>query len=236
MHRQPMPLAVVLAGLLPWLTVQAAEVELETKEDRIIYSLGLGLGQMAEAYRLDPREMEILIAGLRDHLQGKEPRVADPAKYRAEFGYFRFERQGQAREAERAREAAREQEFLAEAARRPGAQVTVSGLIYLEETPGTGPSPAKDDIVKVHYHGTLSDGSVFDSTRERGEPATFKLSRVIQCWQDGLQRMKVGGRSTLVCPARLAYGEQGAPPRIKPGASLAFEVELLEVVGTRDPG
>jgi FKBP-type peptidyl-prolyl cis-trans isomerase len=84
--------------------------------------------------------------------------------------------------------------------------------------------------VKVHYQGTLTDGSVFDSSVQRGEPVTFPLNGVIRCWTEGVQMMKVGGKSRLVCPPDLAYGDRGAPPRIKPGATLVFEVELLEVV------
>jgi FKBP-type peptidyl-prolyl cis-trans isomerase FkpA/FKBP-type peptidyl-prolyl cis-trans isomerase FklB len=84
--------------------------------------------------------------------------------------------------------------------------------------------------VKVHYHGTLIDGSVFDSSRERGQPATFPLGNVIRCWTEGVQLMKAGGKSRLVCPPDLAYGDRGAPPKIKPGATLVFEVELLEIV------
>jgi FKBP-type peptidyl-prolyl cis-trans isomerase len=121
--------------------------------------------------------------------------------------------------------------FLAAAAAEPGARTLASGLVYRELQPGTGPSPTADDTVKVHYHGTLHDGSVFDSSRERGVPAQFPLRRVIPCWTEGVQLMKVGGRSRLVCPASIAYGERGAPPRIAPGAALAFEVELIEIVG-----
>jgi len=94
---------------------------------------------------------------------------------------------------------------------------------------GTGPTPKPSDTVKVHYHGTLTDGTVFDSSVQRGQPATFQLSGIIPCWKEGLQLMKVGGKSRLVCPPELAYGDRGAPPRIKPGATLVFEVELLEI-------
>ena len=95
---------------------------------------------------------------------------------------------------------------------------------------GTGESPSKESKVKVHYHGTLRDGSVFDSSVERKEPATFALNQVVPCWTEGVQMMKVGGKSKLVCPADLAYKDRGAPPKIKPGAALVFEVELLEIV------
>jgi FKBP-type peptidyl-prolyl cis-trans isomerase len=84
--------------------------------------------------------------------------------------------------------------------------------------------------VKVHYVGTLRDGTVFDSSRERGTPAQFPLNRVIPCWTEGVQKMKVGGKGRLTCPASIAYGDRGAPPKIKPGAALAFEVELLEIL------
>jgi FKBP-type peptidyl-prolyl cis-trans isomerase FkpA/FKBP-type peptidyl-prolyl cis-trans isomerase FklB len=84
--------------------------------------------------------------------------------------------------------------------------------------------------VKVHYHGTLIDGTVFDSSVQRGQPATFPLNGVIPCWTEGVQRMKVGEKSRLVCPSQIAYGDRGAPPKIKPGATLVFEVELLEIV------
>ena len=107
---------------------------------------------------------------------------------------------------------------------------TQSGLIIREIVAGTGASPQPTSVVRVHYHGTLRDGMVFDSTIARGAPATFRLDRVITCWQEGLQRMKVGGRSRLVCPASIAYGEGGSPPAIPPAAALAFEVELVEIV------
>ena len=102
--------------------------------------------------------------------------------------------------------------------------------------PGTGPSPKATDKVKVHYHGTLTDGTVFDSSVQRKEPATFPLNGVIPCWTEGVQLMKVGGKSRLVCPADLAYGDRGAPPKIKPGATLVFEVELLEIVPSSHAG
>ena len=103
------------------------------------------------------------------------------------------------------------------------------GLQYKVLVSGKGPQPKASDTVSAHYKGTLTDGSVFDSSIERGQPAVFPLSQVIPCWTQALQLMKVGGKSRLVCPPDLAYGDRGQPPRIKPGATLVFEVELLDI-------
>ena len=119
--------------------------------------------------------------------------------------------------------------FLDKAAKEPGATRTATGLVYRELTPGTGASPTADDVVKVHYRGTLTDGAEFDSSYKRNEPATFPLRRVIPCWTEGVQRMKVGGKSRLTCPSVIAYGEQGSPPVIPGGATLVFEIELLDI-------
>jgi FKBP-type peptidyl-prolyl cis-trans isomerase FkpA len=100
-------------------------------------------------------------------------------------------------------------------------------ITHLEE--GTGASPSATDTVQVHYHGTFPDGRVFDSSVDRGQPASFPLNRVIACWTEGVQKMKVGGKAKLVCPPALAYGERGAPPTIPPNATLVFEVELLAI-------
>ena len=123
-------------------------------------------------------------------------------------------------------------DYLAMAARAEGAIRTETGLVYTTLTPGTGPSPAATDTVTVHYHGTLPDGRVFDSSVDRGQPASFALDKVIPCWTEGVQRMRVGEKARLVCPAGLAYGDRGAGGVIPPGSPLAFEVELL---GTGTP-
>ena len=114
-------------------------------------------------------------------------------------------------------------------AKEKGAVTTASGLVFIEVTAGTGVTPKPTDRVKVHYKGTLRDGSVFDSSIERGQPASFPLNGVIACWTEGLQKMKVGGKAKLACPAAIAYGDRGAPPKIKPGSALLFEVELLSI-------
>lgn len=122
------------------------------------------------------------------------------------------------------------QAYLDKAATQPGAIKTSSGLIYTELRPGAGASPKASDTVKVNYRGTLTDGTEFDSSYKRNEPTEFPLDHVIPCWTEGVQRMKVGGKSRLVCPSSIAYGDQGAGP-IPGGATLIFEIELLSVNG-----
>jgi FKBP-type peptidyl-prolyl cis-trans isomerase FkpA len=118
----------------------------------------------------------------------------------------------------------------AAAAKEPGAVVTPSGLVYRSLQEGQGASPAATDVVKVHYRGTLTDGREFDSSYKRGQPASFPLDRVIKCWTEGVQRMKVGGKAKLTCPGAIAYGERGAGNGlIPPNATLFFEVELLDI-------
>ena len=120
----------------------------------------------------------------------------------------------------------------AKAAAEKGAEVSASGLVYRSLKDGTGASPAATDVVKVHYRGTFPDGKEFDSSISRGQPATFPLNRVIKCWTEGVQKMKVGGKAKLACPAAIAYGERGTPGGpIPPGATLLFEVELLGIEG-----
>jgi len=119
--------------------------------------------------------------------------------------------------------------FLEKAASEPGAVKTPSGLVYRELKPGTGASPSATDTVTMQYRGTLTDGTEFDSSFKRNEPLKAPLNRLIPCWVGGVQKMKVGGKSKLVCPSDIAYGPQGSPPVIPGGATLVFEVELLGV-------
>lgn len=120
---------------------------------------------------------------------------------------------------------------LAAAAKEPGATQTTSGLVYRALKDGTGASPKATDLVKVHYKGTFPDGREFDSSYKRNEPTEFPLNQVIPCWTEGVQRMKVGGKAKLTCPAAIAYGARGAGNVIPPNATLLFEVELLGING-----
>jgi FKBP-type peptidyl-prolyl cis-trans isomerase FkpA len=119
---------------------------------------------------------------------------------------------------------------LTAAAAEPGAVRSESGLVYRSLRDGSGASPVAMDVVRVHYRGTLLDGTEFDSSYKRGTPASFPLTRVIKCWTEGVQKMKVGGKAQLTCPAAIAYGDKGAGNLIPPGATLRFEVELLAIV------
>jgi FKBP-type peptidyl-prolyl cis-trans isomerase len=198
---------------------------LANDDEKTIYALGLALARNIEPFHLSETEVKLLEDGLRDGALGRPPKV--PLEQWAP----NLQKLAQSRAAVAASDELKATEpFLAEAAAAPGAQKRESGVIYREETAGTGAAPKPTDVVKVHYHGTLRDGSVFDSSRERGEPAQFPLNRVIPCWTEAIQKMKVGGKAVLICPAASAYGDRGAPPKIKPGAALKFEVELIEVV------
>jgi len=122
-------------------------------------------------------------------------------------------------------------DVAAKSAKEPGAVTTESGLVYRALTEGKGASPSATDTVRVHYRGTLPDGKEFDSSYSRGQPAEFPLNRVIKCWTEGVQKLKVGGKAKLTCPPGIAYGERGAGSVIPPNATLLFEVELLGIVG-----
>lgn len=119
--------------------------------------------------------------------------------------------------------------YLEKAAAEPGAVKTSTGLIFKELRPGTGAGPRATSKVKVHYRGTLVDGTEFDSSYKRGQPAEFGLDQVVPCWTEGVQRIRPGGKAQLVCPSKIAYGDAGSPPTIPPGATLVFEIELLEI-------
>jgi FKBP-type peptidyl-prolyl cis-trans isomerase FkpA len=120
-------------------------------------------------------------------------------------------------------------DLAATASKEKGAVVTPSGLVYRSLIDGKGTSPAATDVVKVHYRGTLANGTEFDSSYKRNQPAEFPLNGVIPCWTEGVQKMKVGGKAKLTCPPAIAYGDRGAGGVIPPGATLTFEVELLDI-------
>jgi len=198
---------------------------LVSEDDKTLYALGQIISKNLEAFQLTPQELEIVKSGITDGVNGKAGSV-DPAQYGEKLQAMHSARS--AKLAEKAKAAG--QEYLAKAATEKGANKTASGLVITEITPGTGASPKATDQVKVHYEGKLTNGTVFDSSIQRGEPTTFPLNGVIPCWTEAVQLMKVGGKSKVVCPPDLAYGERGAPPQIPPGSTLVFEVQLLDIV------
>lgn len=198
--------------------------ELKTDEQRMLYALGVLLSREAVGFYLTPEELAFVQQGFADGALNNPPKV-EANNYLGNLQQLRQNRtQAVIQQQKQAGEA-----YLAKAAQAKGATKTASGMVIQTIKPGTGPSPKATDRVKVHYHGTLTDGKVFDSSVQRGEPATFPLTGVIPCWTEGLQLMKVGGKSRLICPANLAYGDRSSPP-IKPGSTLIFDVELLEIV------
>lgn len=216
-------LSTVLA--LAVLAAPAGATEPATDDQKTLYALGLAISQSLGGFALSESELEFVKAGLVDGVL-KRPRKVDIKTYGPKIQQLQQARAAVAAEGEKKTGTA----FLTKAAGEPGATKTASGLVIKAVKPGSGASPKATDKVKVHYHGTLIDGTVFDSSVQRGEPVTFPLENVIPCWTEGLQLMKVGGKSRLVCPSNLAYGDKGAPPQIKPGATLVFEVELLDIV------
>lgn len=196
----------------------------ETEDQKTLYALGLAMAQNLGPFALTEEELGYVNQGLADGVLGRDAQV-DLQTYGPKIQTLAQARMAKAAEAEKAAAA----EFLAKMAAEEGATTTGSGLIITEMVAGEGASPSAADRVTVHYHGTLRDGTVFDSSRDRGQPATFGLGQVIPCWTEGVQMMKVGGKSKLVCPSAIAYGDQGRPPTIPGGAALVFEVELLNI-------
>ena len=204
---------------------ESAAVVLESDDQKTLYALGLALSQQLQAFALTDEEVDIIGAGIADGVMQREHKV-DMQVYGPKIKELAQQRVAVVVK----RQVESSKAMLDEAAGKPGAMKTESGAIVNTIKEGTGPTPTAKNTVKVHYHGTLTDGTVFDSSVERGTPATFPLGNVIKCWSEGVQKIKVGGKSRLVCPADTAYGDRGAPPSIKPGATLVFEVELLEIV------
>ncbi len=197
---------------------------LATDDEKTIYALGLNIARSLAPFDLSPAELDILKRAFTDAAANKPAISLD--EWGPKIDPMVRARGGRAAEKEKAASAA----YLAKAATEPGAIKTESGMIIKELKAGTGDSPKATDTVKVHYRGTLVNGTEFDSSYKRNEPTSFALNGVIPCWTEGVQRMKPGGKSMLICPSNLAYGDQGRPS-IPGGATLIFEIELLEVGG-----
>jgi FKBP-type peptidyl-prolyl cis-trans isomerase FkpA len=198
--------------------------EPQTEGQKTAYALGVMVGRNLTPLKLNPEELEMVELGLEDAAQGREPKV-DLEAYGPKIQEMAQNRAVANAQAEKEKS----KSFLEQAAAEEGAVKLPSGLIITTVEAGTGKSPKPKDVVKVHYQGTLTDGTEFDSSLKRGQPVEFPLDGVIGCWTEGLQQMKVGGKARLVCPSDIAYGDQGRPPVIPGGATLIFQVELLEI-------
>lgn len=216
--------AAVLALAACRSEAQTAAPAPQSEEEKVLYALGFTMGGNLQLLKLSPQELEAVRKGLTDSATGAKA-AFDMPTYGPKIRDLFDKRRTASLAADKEKAAA----HLAEVAKQPGAVRTESGLVYFEEKKGTGASPKASDTVKVHYRGTLVDGTEFDSSYKRNEPAQFPLGNVIPCWTEGLQKMAPGGKAKLVCPSSIAYGDAGRPPVIPPAATLTFEVELLEV-------
>jgi FKBP-type peptidyl-prolyl cis-trans isomerase FkpA len=203
----------------------AASSDPANDDQKTLYALGLAISQSLGTFSLSETELDMVKNGLTDGVLKRQQKV-DLQTFGPKIQLLQQSRLAMVAEGEKKAGAA----FVTKAASEKGAVKTESGIVITPIKQGSGAKPKETDTVKVHYHGTLTDGTVFDSSVKRGEPATFPLSKVIKCWTEGVQHIKVGGKSKLICPSNLAYGDSGSPPTIKPGSTLVFEVELLDIV------
>jgi FKBP-type peptidyl-prolyl cis-trans isomerase len=210
---------------------EAPQMELKTFKEKNSYVGGTDIGNSLKAREKDI-DLQALLRGLEDAFTGKDLLVAPEEVQEIKKQYAEQVRQERA-EASRAQSEQNKaggDAFLAENKNKPGVVSTESGLQYVILTEADGPKPKATDQVKVNYVGTLIDGTEFDSSIKRGQPATFPLNRVIKGWTEGLQLMSVGSKYRFFIPPNLAYGERGSGPKIGPNAALIFEVELLEIL------
>ena len=206
-------------------TAAAGDLSMTTAHDSASYAIGMNIAESLKREQMNDINPKIIAQAIQDAFDGKEP-LFDELTARGVFESYLNKAQ------EKAYESLKEdgEKFLAENAKKEGVNVTPSGLQYEIITLGTGVKPALESTVKVHYHGTLVDGTVFDSSLQRGEPASFPVNGVIQGWQEGIPLMPVGSKFKFYIPYNLAYGPEARGEVIKPYSTLIFEVELLEIV------
>ncbi|TMA19131.1 MAG: FKBP-type peptidyl-prolyl cis-trans isomerase [Deltaproteobacteria bacterium] len=207
------------------LSLLAAAPDLKTDDQKSLYAIGYVVGSRnLGPLSLKPEELKLVEQGIADGANGKKA-VIDVEKQMDAVNKFAQTRSNAAADKEKV--AGRE--YAEKAAKESGATKLPDGLIFKTLKPGDGPSPQATDKVKVNYEGKLTNGTVFDSSYKRGQPAEFGLNQVIKCWTEGVAKMKVGEKARLVCPSDIAYGDHGHPPTIPGGATLVFEIELLGI-------
>lgn len=219
---RPARLALLAAVALPLLACDGGQQPSE--EERVLYAVGQGLAnQFALKGLFTEEELAVVNRGFNDAVLDRSEVVLEDYLERMNQ-VIQTRRQARIQVLQDASAA-----YLAEAAAEPGAATTESGLVYIELTAGTGATPTPENRVTVHYTGSFTDGTVFDSSVRRGEPITFGLDKVVPGWTEGLQLMQEGGKARLVLPPELAYGEDGKSPAIPPNVALVFEIELISV-------
>lgn len=224
-----MKLGTTLIGLIALLFVSCNEgpksVKLKSEDDKTFYAMGFMLGANLQRLNLNDQELAALYKGLTASAKGEKAEV-ELQIYQPKIQMLFKERMEKVAQAEKGKGEDYIKDYMA---KNKDAKKTESGLVYKVIKAGSDKKPKAEDTVKVHYHGTLTNGEVFDSSVERGDKITFPLNRVIKGWTEGLQLIGEGGKIELVIPPELAYGETGAPPKIPGGATLKFEVELFEI-------
>ncbi|OGS15255.1 MAG: hypothetical protein A2234_00115 [Elusimicrobia bacterium RIFOXYA2_FULL_58_8] len=201
-----------------------------TEDQKTLYFLGQAVSSKIKQFDFTPDETKFIIQGFSGALAG-QAEALDEKVYGVKLNDYLKTKQ----DALVGKEKEKAKPFLEKMSKEAGAAKLASGVVYIPVKEGAGAAPKASDMVKVHYHGTFPDGKVFDSSVDRGTPAEFPLAGVIPCWTEGVQKMKVGGKAKLVCPSDTAYGDQGAGGAIPGGATLVFDVELLEIVKETPP-
>lgn len=209
-----------------------AQLQVQSEQQKVLYALGLALSQGLVRLDLQQSELAYVAKGLQDGVLANPP-VVQLEEYAPKVQELAQQRLASTTE----REQAVAKDFLARRAAEPGAVRTDSGIVVVSRQEGTGPSPTRTDTVRVNYEGLLPDGKVFDSSVQRGAPASFPLDQVIPCWSEVVPTMKVGGKVRVVCPPALAYGAEGRPG-IPPNSPLIFDIHLLGIgdTATAAPG
>jgi len=202
------------------------DVSLKTKTDSVAYAIGVTIGSNMKKDGLDSLNLDILAKAIKHSLKGDSLQLNAQQSQTCIQSYI-GDKQKQKAEAN----GALGKKFLEDNKNKPGVKVLPDGMQYIVMKEGTGPMPTASDTVTCHYHGTLIDGTVFDSSVDRGQPAEFTVSGVLKGWIEALQMMKVGSKWKLFIPAELAYGDRSAGPKIQANSTLIFEVELLSIKG-----
>ncbi len=224
MRKSIIAVSFALATTVVCTGLQAQELDLENEQDKLSYGLGVLISESLKQQDYGELNLDLVVRALRENTEGKAQMTPDDAREALQA------QQRKVQDEKAAAAKAAGQAFLDENAKKEGVKVTDSGLQYEVISEGDGEKPSLEDTVKVHYVGTLEDGTEFDSSIARGEPTQFPLKGVIPGWTEGLQLMPVGSKFRFVIPSDLAYGDRGAGPQIGPNSTLVFEVELLEII------